>query len=120
MTTDHLYTNNSNIASETINFFDYATVAEHFRNLHHAAKRAEIPGGKLVLAVYGEDPDNTEERFAQVRHFDIGDSEGMAASRGGIAVAADRPALKSQRPTVLKTCRQSSEPNPKGGCSISQ
>jgi RecA-family ATPase len=59
--------------------FDHGAIRTHFQALHDAAKRANIPGGKLVLAVYGEDPDS-KERFANVRHFDVGDSDGMAAA----------------------------------------
>jgi RecA-family ATPase len=59
--------------------FDRDAIEQHFSHLHHAASRANVPGGKLVLAVYGEDPD-TKEGFANVRHFEIGDHEGMTAA----------------------------------------
>jgi hypothetical protein len=59
--------------------FDRDAISAHFCNLHHAAARADIPGGKMVLAVYGEDPD-TKENFASVRHFEIGDHDGMTAA----------------------------------------
>lgn len=59
--------------------FDRAAIHAHFFNLHHAASRANVPGGKLVLAVYGEDPDDptTKEQFTSVQHFAIDDVEGM-------------------------------------------
>jgi hypothetical protein len=74
-----LYINSETAASATIANFDPAAIHAHFAHLHHAASRANIPGGKLVLAVYGEDPD-TMERFANVQHFTIGDVEGMVAA----------------------------------------
>lgn len=48
--------------------FDRSAILAHFSHLHHAAARANVPGGKLVLATYGQDPD-TKEDFADVRHF---------------------------------------------------
>jgi AAA domain/RepB DNA-primase from phage plasmid len=59
--------------------FDRDAISAHFCHLHHVAARADIPGGKMVLAVYGEDPD-TKENFASVRHFEIGDHDGMTAA----------------------------------------
>jgi hypothetical protein len=58
--------------------FDSNTIEQHFTYLHHTAERAKVPG-KLVLAVYGEDPD-TRERFAEVRHFQIGAHAAMTAA----------------------------------------
>jgi AAA domain/RepB DNA-primase from phage plasmid len=58
--------------------FDRDAIRTHFSHLHHAAARADVPG-KMVLAVYGEDPD-THERFASVQHFAVGDVEGMTAA----------------------------------------
>jgi hypothetical protein len=68
------------VATKTVGKFDRAAILAHCEAFHAAAKRANIPGGKVCLAVYGEDPDNTEDRFAQVRHFEIGDVEGMTAA----------------------------------------
>src|ERR1700710_1704975 len=69
---------NDTIYGETVqkSTFDRAAILAHFYHVHEAAKRADVPGGKLVLSVVGEDPD-TEEGFAEVRHFKIGDHEGM-------------------------------------------
>jgi hypothetical protein len=67
--------NNNSSAIEVCPPFDRDTIETHLGYLHHAADRAKVPG-KLVLAVYGEDPD-TRERFAAVEHFAIGDVEGM-------------------------------------------
>jgi RecA-family ATPase len=63
-------------SSTPVALFDRAAILTHFSHLHHAAKRANIAGGKVVLAVFGQDPD-TIENFADVRHFEIGDVEGM-------------------------------------------
>src|ERR1700730_3739813 len=60
------------------NIFDRAAIHAHFAHLHHAAARADVPG-KMVLAVYGQDPD-TKEDFASVQHFEIGDVDGMTAA----------------------------------------
>ncbi|WFU21918.1 AAA family ATPase [Bradyrhizobium sp. CB1717] len=65
-----------NVAVATSNF-DPTAIRTHFSHLHHAAARANVPNGKLCLAVYGEDPD-TGERVTSVQHFAIGDHEGMA------------------------------------------
>jgi hypothetical protein len=46
--------------------------------LHHAAAQAKVDG-KLVLGVFGQDPD-TRESFAAVRHFAIGDVDGMTTA----------------------------------------
>jgi Family of unknown function (DUF5906)/RepB DNA-primase from phage plasmid len=59
--------------------FEPAAIHAHFSHLHSAAERANIEDGKLVLAVYGEDPE-TNERFASVQHFVIGDIEGMTSA----------------------------------------
>jgi RecA-family ATPase len=67
--------NNNSSSIEVCPQFDRDTIETHLGYLHHAADRAKVPG-KLVLAVYGEDPD-TRERFAAVEHFTIGDVEGM-------------------------------------------
>jgi hypothetical protein len=56
--------------------FDPTAIRTHFSHLHHAAGRASVPGGKLCLAVYGENPD-TGERVTSVQHFTVGDHEGM-------------------------------------------
>jgi hypothetical protein len=56
--------------------FDRDVIEQHFAYLHHAAGRANVPDGKLVLAIFGEDPD-TREKFAKARHFEIGDVDGM-------------------------------------------
>src|SRR5258708_20099469 len=56
--------------------FARGAIHTHCSYLHAAAERADIEDGKLVLAVYGEDPD-TDERFAIVQHFVVGDIEGM-------------------------------------------
>jgi RecA-family ATPase len=58
--------------------FNRLAIAEHCKILHGAALRAKVPG-KLVLAVFGEDPD-TREKFAEVRHFQIGDVDGMVSA----------------------------------------
>lgn len=73
---NHLYTNDTLLASGT---FDRDAICTHFSHLHFAASRADVPDGKLVLAVYGEDP-GSDERFATVQHFAIGDIEGMTDS----------------------------------------
>jgi hypothetical protein len=67
--------NNNSSTIEVCPPFDRDTIETHLGYLHHAADRAKVPG-KLVLAVYGEDPD-TQERFGAVEHFAIGDVEGM-------------------------------------------
>jgi len=41
--------------------FDRVAIHTHFSHLHAAAERAKIEDGKMVLAVYGEEP-NTDER----------------------------------------------------------
>src|SRR6266851_6572505 len=60
-------------------FFDHTAIRTHFSHLHHAAARGNIEGGKLALAVYGEDPERLE-RFASVQHFAVGDVDGMTAA----------------------------------------
>jgi hypothetical protein len=77
----HLYTNNPAASSQIVAVatkFDRDAIAQHFVYLNHAAERAKVPG-KLVLAIYGENPD-TREKFAEVRHFEIGDHAGMTAA----------------------------------------
>src|SRR5258706_9979028 len=80
---------NDAIYSKTVanatNVFDRTAILTHFSHLHHAAARANIPGGMLVLAVYGEDPDDptTKKEFTSVQHFAIGDHAGMAAAAMG-------------------------------------
>lgn len=69
------YTNDGKTATGK---FDPAVVKTHVRYLHHLAARANVPG-KLVLAAFGENPD-TRERFSDVRHFAIGDVDGMTAA----------------------------------------
>jgi RecA-family ATPase len=59
--------------------FDRDAIHQHFTYLHHAAVRAEVPDGKVCLAVYGEDPD-TRETFAWARHFGVGDVDAMTAA----------------------------------------
>lgn len=56
--------------------FDRSAIRTHFYQLHEAAKRADVPGGKLALAVYGEDP-QTGDKFKSVEHFTVGDVDGM-------------------------------------------
>lgn len=56
--------------------FDRGTIRTHFYQLHEAAKRANVPDGKLCLAMYGQDPE-TDETFKSVEHFAIGDIEAM-------------------------------------------
>src|SRR5258708_38968435 len=56
--------------------FARGAIHTHCSYLHAAAERADIEDGKLLLAVYGEDPD-TDERFAIVQPFVVGDIEGM-------------------------------------------
>jgi AAA domain/RepB DNA-primase from phage plasmid len=76
-----LYTNDTAASSGTVanaTKFDRDIIEQHFTYLHHAAERAKVPG-KLVLAVYGEDPD-TRERFAEVRHFQVGAQAAMTAA----------------------------------------
>jgi Family of unknown function (DUF5906) len=77
LSTNDVVTSSAIVALAT-NKFDRDAIEQHFVYLHHAAERATVEG-KLVLAVYGEDPD-TRERFAEVRHFQVGDHEGMTAA----------------------------------------
>jgi RecA-family ATPase len=70
------YPNIANESSVSVALFDRAAILSHFSQLHNAAKRANVLGGKVVLAVFGQNPD-TIENVAEVRHFEIGDVEGM-------------------------------------------
>jgi hypothetical protein len=100
--------------------FDRAAILTHFSHLHHAAARADIGGGKMVLAVYGEDPDTGEES-ADVQHFEIGDFEGMTAAAraswsrfhsrygstsGTMGTAGIPDALSSAKSTALRSHRR--------------
>jgi hypothetical protein len=52
--------------------FDREQIEQHFAYLHHAATQANVEGGKLVLAAFGQNPDAPKERLAKVQHFAVG------------------------------------------------
>jgi hypothetical protein len=73
----NLYNVNSGTASGK---FNRELIAYHIKNLHHLATRANVPGGKLVLVAFGQDPDTGENLRPIIRHFAIGDVDGMTAA----------------------------------------
>jgi hypothetical protein len=81
--------------------------AEYISALHAAAAGQR---GRLVLASYGENPDTGKAQKAVVRHFDVGDVEGMAR-------AAER--LGEREHANVYTCwalmREDLAPGAKGG-----
>jgi hypothetical protein len=58
--------------------FDRAAIVSHLDLVHRLARESGH-AGKLVLAVYGENPD-TGESFKNVDHFDIGEVNPMTAA----------------------------------------
>jgi P4 family phage/plasmid primase-like protien len=63
------------------------SIRRHFEHLHELAARAEVPGGKLILAVYGENPATGEKLSATQIQFEIGAVKEMTDA--AIAFAAE-------------------------------
>lgn len=58
--------------------FDHDAIRAHMQMLHGLASMANVDG-KLVLAVFAEDPTTGRKMTETVRHFKIGDIDGMTA-----------------------------------------